>query len=144
MVHISPEAPFDTDGDIDVQLVCKYLKAKQNGKLDQWGYRKLYICMYVCNNFALLCMVERQSNAIQDWKSCKRFEGCRMSRRIAKLPTKQCDETIKNCSATVHEVSVVTMYYDNTVIMNFYIYAGTWREGVKFLKLVLCYSSMKA
>ena len=41
VVRISPEAPFDINGDVDVQLVCKYLKAKQNGELDQWNHRKL-------------------------------------------------------------------------------------------------------
>lgn len=41
-VHIAPTLPFDTDDDVDVQLVCKYFKAKQEGNLDQWKHRKLY------------------------------------------------------------------------------------------------------
>ena len=40
-VHISPDTPFDTDGDINVMLVCKYFRAKQTNQLDQWRHRKL-------------------------------------------------------------------------------------------------------
>ena len=40
-IHIHPDVPFDMEGDIDVQLVCKYLKAYRDGKLDYW-HKRMY------------------------------------------------------------------------------------------------------
>ena len=54
-VHIAPDTPFDTDGDINVQLVCKYFRAKQTNQLDQWCHRKLY--MIVTSYYAALFQV---------------------------------------------------------------------------------------
>lgn len=57
-VPILPDTPFDINGDIDVQLVCKYLKAKLEGKLDQWLHRMFKDCLPKIDLLSLLPVMQ--------------------------------------------------------------------------------------